>query len=121
MIGVWNKEQRKNVDFPLFNEFFNAEDVWFWCCRCRMGEATKFFRTNNQQERICETNDVYLIVKKLQAAGKLCHRHIKILVKYGIKQTPPSNKHGDTVWECQLWQQAMEFLGKELKERSILI
>ena len=120
-MGFTDRIQREKGGFPLFNEFSNAEDVWFWCCRCRMGDAIKFLRTNNQQERVCETNDIYLILKKLQVCGELCRQHIKTMVKYGIKQIPPNHKHGDTLGDCQLWQQAMKSLEKELKKRSILL
>lgn len=121
MIGTVSTEERKNKVFSPYNEFCDAAEVWFWCCRCRMGKSTKFFKTDNQQARICETNDIYLIVKKLQTSGLLKHRHIKTMVKYGIKQMPPSKKHGDTLWECHIWQQAMLELEKELKKRDIII
>jgi len=121
MVCVTDDKQRKDIGLSVFNEFSSAEDVWFWCCRCRAGEAIKFLRTNDQPARVCETNDVYLILKKLQMNGILSIQHTKTLVKYGIKQIPPNHKHGDTLGDCELWRQSMESLEKELKKRRILL
>lgn len=104
----------------LFYSFNSAEEAWFWCCRCRLGEQDRFAKSDNFKEKKCETNDIYIIIRRLQLKRCLNDCHIKILVRFGIEQAPPSIRFGATEYECFMWQQAMFFLDKELRNKGLI-
>lgn len=111
------EEIDENCDFC---GFFSAEEAWFWCCRCRMMCREGFGNKNNSKARNFETNDIYLIIKKLMLERRIGHRHIKILVRFGQEQSPPSLKYGDSCKECHLWRHAIQEMDKELRLRGIV-
>lgn len=113
-------EFEKQEDNRRFYVFFSAEEVWFWCCRCRLGEQVRLTTCGTFKEKKCETNDIYIILKRLQLKRQINERHIKILVRFGVEQAPPSVRFGATEYECFMWQQAMFFLDKELRKKGLV-
>lgn len=111
---------KETNDNPFLLGFFSAEDAWFWCCRCRLGVRERFCKQDNQRARVCETNDIYIVLKKLLDCRLISHRHIKILVRFGKEQSPPNPKYGNTRKECHLWRQAITEMEKELRSRGIV-
>lgn len=114
------KEDYYFTENPYLQTFTSAEEAWFWCCRCRTGERVKFTKTDNSYVKICETNDIYISLKKLQLKGLINPHHIRTLVRFGIKQAPPDTRFGDSNHQCLLWSEALNALEKDLRIRGIV-
>ena len=100
--------------------FDNAEEAWFWCCLCDQLEKGSRHRTTSSVARPCETSDIIIAVKKLLQEGTLRPSHVKILSKYGYSQVPPHPHFGDSRRICDLWKEALDFLGLLLKKKGIV-
>ncbi len=100
--------------------FCSGEEAWFWCCRCRLGDREKFCRQDNQNAKSCETNDIYISLRRLQYKGLIGPAHIKILVRFGMEQIPPSSRFGASRLQCFLWREAIDCLEQELRSKGIV-
>ena len=101
----------------------NAEHVWFWYCKCQSVkeiEGCHNIRNSYDEERPCELSDIYRIVKRLKISSFLKRKHLRVMLKFGDLQTPPSKKFGDRRIEEILWEEAMNILSVPLKEKGII-
>lgn len=106
-----------------FLAFSCAEDAWIWCCRCKLELDGGNKNNKKRQEYIprpCETIDIYCVIKSLERKGAISQKHIKIMVKFGLKLAPPSKKNANNV-EIDLWNKAMEKLDEPLRKKRIVI
>ena len=115
-VGCFDKSEQ----ISHFYSFYSAEEAWFWCCRCRKVQQVKILKKDTFKEKNFETNDIYIIIRRLQLKKYINEHHIRILVRFGIEQAPPSVRFGATEYECFLWQQAMFFLDKELRKKGLV-
>lgn len=100
--------------------FENAEEAWFWCCFCEQLEKGQRHSGDSKMARPCEASDIFIAVKRLLKEGILRPSHIKILSKYGLSQVPPHPHFGDSLKICELWKEALNFLGILLKKKGIV-
>ena len=100
--------------------FDSAEEAWFWCCLCEQLDRGRRHGPNSSIIRPCETSDIIIAVKRLVQDGKLKPCHVKILSKYGMSQVPPHPHFGDSLKICELWKEALDFLGTLLKKKGII-
>ena len=107
-------KEKKTVPFE------SAEEAWFWYCLCEQLEKGSRHRTNSNVARPCETSDIFIAVKRLLQEGALRPIHVKILSKYGFSQVPPHPHFGDSLRMCELWKEALDFLGILLKKKGIV-
>ena len=110
----------KFVENTPTTPFMSGEEAWFWCCRCRLGDREKFIKQDNQNAKSCETNDIYISLRRLQNKGLIGPAHIKILVRFGMEQSPPSLRFGASRLQCYLWREAIDCLEQELKSKGIV-
>lgn len=79
-----------------FEKFDSVEQAWFWFCRCnsykRFGERT--IGDNEAPKRMCETNDIYRIIKMLRFQSLLSIRHLRVMKKWGEQQMCPHRAYG---------------------------
>lgn len=100
--------------------FESAEEAWFWCCRCEQMRDSRPHSNNRTTARPCETSDIFITLKNLFKTGILRAVHIKVLTKYGYSQVPPHPHFGDNSKICDLWKEALDFLGLSLKKKGIV-
>ena len=100
--------------------FTSAEEAWFWYCLCQQLGANRSKGSQKHIVRPCESSDIFLAIKKLTRAGLLQPKHIKVLAKYGLQQTPPHPHFGDSLNICSLWQEALRFLDSLLRRKGIV-
>ena len=100
--------------------FTSAEEAWFWYCLCQQLDANRSRESKAHIIRPCESSDIFLAIKKLIRAGLLQPKHIKVLAKYGLLQTPPHPHFGDSLSICSLWQEALRFLDSLLRRKGIV-
>lgn len=100
--------------------FNSAEEAWFWYCLCEQMERHKGKKSASSVVRPCEASDIVIAVKRLAQTGQLKAKHIKVLSKYGFCQVPPHPHFGDSLKICELWTEALSFLGDILKKKGIV-
>ena len=100
--------------------FESAEEAWFWYCLCEQTNRQSRSHNNYKIIRPCETSDIFIAVKKLLKCGILKPIHVKILSKYGFQQVPPHPHFGDSLKICNLWREALNFLGTLLIKKGIV-
>ena len=110
----------KFVENTPTTPFTSGEEAWFWCCRCRLGDREKFTKQDNQNAKSCETNDIYISLRRLEHKGLIGPNHIKILVRFGMEQSPPSLRFGASRLQCCLWREAIDLLEQELRSKGIV-
>ena len=101
--------------------FDSAEEAWFWYCLCEQLEKGRRNKSDSKIARPCETSDIFIAVKKLLQDGVLRPAHVKILSKYGFSQVPPHPHFGDSLRICELWKEALNFLGMSLRKKGIIV
>jgi hypothetical protein len=123
------EKDMKNKYSPLptpecdcFETFNTAEEVWFWFWTCinsrklgsRRGEDCSAL------QRICEVNDIRIVVKKLYQKSFLNKDHIRTLAIFGKKMYPPNIRFGNSKKDTSLWNEAMDILSVPFKQKGII-
>ncbi len=107
----------KNQNYVLFE---NAEEAWFWYCRYDERNGFKLNNSSNRIIRVCNLDDIYLVVSKLYLAKKISERHLKTLIKYGRMQIVPDERIEEEKDEALWWSDAMDKIEIILKNKGIV-
>lgn len=119
----------KNIYSPVptpecdyLETFGTAEEVWFWYWTCINSRKLGSRRGEDLSaiQRICEINDICVIVKKLYKNCFLNKEHIRTLAIFGKRMTPPNINFGNSKKETSLWNEAMEILSVPFKQKGII-
>ena len=99
--------------------FNSAEHAWFWFCRIFERDQA-YMGAQSHACPPCESNDIYIIVKKLIQNKELSQDAVKVLFKYGKRQEPPDMRWGSSLNECLRWNDAMALLEDRLDRKRLL-
>ena len=110
---------QKYLDNRPVQPFESAEEVWLWCCYCESEEKGAHL-SGGLTARPCETSDIAIILKRLVTEKKISQNHLRILSRFGLAQLPPHPQSGNSLEECRLWQEALNFFEPVFRLKGII-
>lgn len=103
--------------------FRDAEEAWFWfirSTRARMDGARLTEEASNVT-RPCEPDDLYRLVMALRKRKLLRDDHLRVLAKYGWRESPPDARVREETHALHLWDEALDRLTTHLKAKEIVL
>lgn len=102
--------------------FGNAAEAWFWCVA---GETARLEGARPRAGcaetiRPCETADILRSVDRLYRARTLLPAHLKVLVHFGRRFTPPDGTSRPQRRSARLWDEALARLEPVLRSKGIV-
>lgn len=104
-------------------QFENAEEVWFWFCKCMAARADGVLRSRTDYAgvvRNCEVNDIYCIIKKMKQEQQISGRHLRVMMEWGQLECPPYYDKRAKNSEIRLWDYAMKIFESNLRNKRII-
>jgi len=102
--------------------FVDAEEAWFWYIR-----AERERRSGNTQAgrgelatRPCEPDDIYRFVMKLRYLNLLSDMHLRVMAKFGWRESPPDPRLQEEAKQVTIWEEAFRHLTPVLSEKGLL-
>lgn len=113
---------RKPMPVKLAIPFLDAQEAWFWFVRSERArrEGARFSADESLYARPCEPDDIYRAVMNLRRVRKIGDEHLKILVKFGWRESPPDARVREEERPMLLWDDALDRLSTELKAKGIV-
>ncbi|MBC8158536.1 MAG: hypothetical protein H8E94_04305 [Alphaproteobacteria bacterium] len=111
---------------PLYNipivQFSDAEEAWFWFCRCQQlrDAGARLDDGPGNTARPCEPDDIYRAVKGLAKMRRIGREHLKVLNRFGLKESPPDHRCREETRAASLWDEAIDRLTTALRRKSIV-
>jgi len=116
---------RKIVLTPLQDQamvpFDNGEEAWMWFSRCQITRhgGARYTQGLAEFPRGCDPDDVYRLVMGLYQKKALVPDHLRVLGSYGYRLTPPNPFDRAEEKDVALWEEALDKLFGELKEKGL--
>ena len=114
------KSFQKYADNRSVQPFESAEEVWLWFCYCETMEKDAHL-SGSSVARPCETSDIAIILKRLVLEKKISQNHLRVLSRFGLAQLPPHPQSGNSLEECRLWREALNFLEPVFRLKGIIL
>ena len=118
--------REKYVPKPIYavpvEPFKNAQEAWFWFVRCqrlrrlgaRLGDGP------GQVARPCDPDDIYRAVRGLADRQRIGPEHLDVLLRFGIRESPPDSRCSDEQRPARLWAESLDRLTTVLRHKGIL-
>lgn len=118
--------REKYVPKPIYDvpvqPFTTAQEAWFWFIRChrlrRLG--ARFADGPGQVARPCDPDDIYRAVKGLARRRRIGPEHVDVLLRFGIRESPPDSRCADERRPALLWAESLDRLTTVLRSKGIL-
>lgn len=110
------------VYLEITEPFSSSEEAWFWFVRSQKArnDGARFERGMERVARPCYPDDVYRAVKKLAERKLIGAQHLKVLNSFGMLERPPDPCFREEERQFQLWDEALDRLSTELKNKKIV-
>ncbi|MBL6946257.1 MAG: hypothetical protein ISR47_06450 [Rhodospirillales bacterium] len=104
-------------------QFSDAEEAWFWFCRCQQLRAmgVRLDGGPGNTARPCEPDDIYRAVKSLAKGRRIGPEHLKVLSRFGLKDIPPDARCREESHAALLWDESLDRLTTALRRKAIIL
>lgn len=101
--------------------FADAAEAWFWFMRCQQirREGARF-DGGGETTRPCDPDDIYRAVSALARAGRIGRAHLKTLVAFGLRESPPDPRSPEERRSVRLWDESLGHLATVLRQKAIV-
>lgn len=112
----------KRLEIDNASLFGSSEEAWFWYCRAqvRRREGAQTRPAHTALPRPCEADDVYRAAVRLWRAGRIGPEHLRVMAVYGLLAAPPDARCHEQRRARRLWDEGLERLEPELRDRGIV-
>lgn len=114
---------RKPMPEKTMIPFQTSEEAWFWYVRSERsrregGQPTRSF---SMETRPCDPDDVYKSVMDLRRKNTLQDHHLRVLGKFGWRDSPPDPRLGAEEYSFILWDEALDRMDTVLMDKGIVV
>jgi len=102
------------------NKFANVEVLWFWFVASKRIKTGLIARNNEIEKRPCEVVDIEIVVTKLNLAGNITCRQIKVITRYGFLRRAPNPNFRHEERDALDWTVAMDVIKTAANEKEWL-
>lgn len=102
--------------------FLSAEEAWMWFAQCQLARVDGVKPVGGAADsfRPCDPDDIYRAVMRLRHRRLIRDPHLTVLGRFGRRLMRPAPAHGDSEAEARLWDEALDRLTTELRQRGIV-
>jgi hypothetical protein len=102
--------------------FRSAQEAWFWGVQCfaARAEGARFRADRSASARPCEPDDLLVSVERLVRSGRLRAGHVRALLDFGRRLSPPDPRCREEAKAAQLWDEALDRLTTPWREKGIV-
>jgi hypothetical protein len=102
--------------------FGSAEEAWFWFVRCqRLRRAgARPLKDDATIQRPCDPDDIYRAAERLFRIGRIGVEHLRVLVRFGLRESPPDSRRFDEERAARFWSDGLDRLATLLKAKGIV-
>lgn len=102
--------------------FADAAEAWFWFVRCHRlrRDGARLSDGPGDTTRPCDPDDIYRAVAGLVRRGRIGRRHLGVLSRFGLRESPPDPRCGDEVQAARLWTESLDRLTTVLRRKAIV-
>ena len=102
--------------------FADAAEAWFWFVRCHRvrRDGARLTEGPAQTVRPCDPDDIYRAVNELARVGRIGPDHLQVLVRFGLRETPPDPRCPDEWRAARLWDESLDHLAAVLRQKAIV-
>ncbi|MEO5374699.1 MAG: hypothetical protein H7840_10520 [Alphaproteobacteria bacterium] len=102
--------------------FRDAEEAWFWFCRCQIARRDGAVLDSNGAMfgRPCDPDDIHRAVTGLRRQRRLDQAHVRVLGRYGLAMSPPDGRARDQEIDARYWDEALDRLTTVLRHKGIV-
>ncbi|MBT3360626.1 MAG: hypothetical protein HN403_13460 [Rhodospirillales bacterium] len=111
---------------PLYEtptlQFADAEEAWFWFCRCQQlrDAGARLDNGPGDTARPCEPDDIYRTVKGLAKMRRIGGEHLRVLSRFGLRDAPPDRRCREESRAARLWDESIDRLTTALRRKAIV-